>query len=88
MESLEDILKECNRLRMNGRIVGLHRTLHEFNGFVTECIFGPKQGWKKTPHELHFPNKKNPKITSEETALLEYAVAFREWCRKEYGKVE
>ena len=88
--NLEEILKECNRLRFGGRVVCLHRTLHEFSGFVDVCIFGMKhtirmehmtaQAYKmETDIKKHSPTK-----ITEETELMDYAKAFLKYCQMMY----
>lgn len=82
---LEDILRECAELRGVGRMQ--HRTLHEFDWFISACIWGrdseseeERTVYEKFKDRIDFANRKD--------ALLEWGKLFLEYCEEEYEDTE
>ena len=79
-EHLEDILMECAQLRGVQRLP--HRTVHEFDWFISACIWGDLHGDENEKEiEDRYGKRFNP---DADNLLLEWARLFREYCREEY----
>lgn len=71
---LEDILYECAMLRGVDNVS--HRSLHEFDWFVQECIFGSLKG--------KYEGKKKELPEWGKRPLRNWALLFYEYCLEEY----
>lgn len=84
-DGLNEILKECAILRGTYPYL-MHRTLHEFEWFVSAVIWGDMghiEDGKRIYERWHKDAPRN-----SEDSLLWYAKAFREYCKEEYGEVK
>ena len=84
--SLEKILAECAYLRNTGSVP--HRTIKEFAWFVSSSIFGSNK-IDIEGNLLQKENKIEPHCCSKpENKIIEWGMAFLEYCKKEYGEEE
>lgn len=89
-ELIIDNLSYCNRERFNGVEMLAHRTLHEFNAFVSQIIFFKdseehKFAMKQTDI---YPNTYS--IVDFKLAMLMYSQLFKRWYikKKNDGRLE
>jgi len=77
MNEISDILLECGRMRGIGADL-FHRTLREFDWFVTELVFRNGHSLRKY-RKMVFPLD-----VDADNIPRKYALAFREYCRDVY----
>ena len=75
---LEEILYECAIMR--GVQSLQHRTIHEFNWFVKECVFGKLK--EKYKDKMSFMND------SRENVMRKWGLLFYDYCYEEYSSID
>jgi len=90
-DDLNAILMECASLR--GVYSLPHRTLHEFDVFVSFMIWGDLETMRNgvEPEYLAAIDRYRPRspqrCSDTDTLLIDYALLFREYCREVYADV-
>lgn len=86
--TIEEMLEECSALRFSGTPMLIHRTLNEFNAFVTRGIWGDSliYGDEESKKIFSFVSAYGtiPNAKDEQERLREWAKLFVLWCRQEY----
>ena len=75
---LEEILYECSLMRSVQSLQ--HRTIHEFNWFVHECVFGDFK--EKYRDRMRFMND------SKQNVMCDWGLLFYDYCVEQYGEDE
>ena len=83
--SLEEILHRCAVLRCVASLQ--HRTLHEFDWFISACIWGEDGSYGEKGTEVYriYSDRTSFRLDSDDRVLVKWAELFEEYCIKEYG---
>ena len=85
VRSLEEILHRCAVLRCVATLQ--HRTLHEFNWFVSACIWGKDGSYGEEGKEVYrkYSNRTSFRLDGDDKVLVKWAELFEDYCEREYG---
>ena len=83
--SLEEILHRCAILRCVANLQ--HRTLHEFDWFISACIWGKDGSCGEEGKEVYrkYSDRTGFRLDSDNKVLVKWAELFEEYCEEEYG---
>lgn len=86
VRSLEEILHRCAAvLRCVANLQ--HRTLHEFDWFVSACIWGKDGSYGDEGTEVYriYSDRTSFRLGSDDRVLVKWAGLFEDYCEREYG---